>query len=53
MERVLETVNGPITAGELYPKLGELTDYIHQHRLALGETLGYLEFLTAMGVWKN
>lgn len=49
LEKVAEAVSGPVTAGELYPKLGELTDYIHQHRLALGETLGYLEFLTRDG----
>lgn len=49
LEKVLRAVREPITAGDLYPQLYAATDYVHHHRLLLGETLGYLEFLASDG----
>lgn len=46
---------GPATAGELYekvfpvPQTGEFADYIHHHRVLLGETIGYLNYLVSTG----
>ena len=44
----LETaVINPVSAGELYPHLYELQDYVHHHRVVMGETLGYLNYLVS------
>jgi len=49
LDKVLELVRGEIVAGELYPELYELVDYVHLDRVATGETLGYLEYLASLG----
>ncbi|MGE5371863.1 MAG: MBL fold metallo-hydrolase [Solirubrobacterales bacterium] len=50
LEKVRNLVGHSVTAGELYPKVGELVvDYIHLHRLMFGETVGYLNYLAARG----
>ena len=49
LEKILKAVREPITAGELYPQLYNSTDYVHHHRMLIGETIGYLEFLTRGG----
>jgi glyoxylase-like metal-dependent hydrolase (beta-lactamase superfamily II) len=49
MERVLKAVKAPVRAGDLYTQVAELVDHVHLHRLVLGETLGYLSYLTAQG----
>lgn len=45
LEKVLQAVKKPVTAGELYTEIWELTPYVHLHRVTLGETLGYLNEL--------
>ncbi len=46
-----KSVTGPVTAGALYEKIfpvpttGEFADYIHYHRVLIGETIGYLNYL--------
>lgn len=52
LDKVLKAVDKPVTAGELYPQLNArlaVIEYVHLHRLLLGETLGYLEFLASRG----
>jgi glyoxylase-like metal-dependent hydrolase (beta-lactamase superfamily II) len=49
LERIKAALRAPVTAGELYPGLYELVDYVHLHRLVIGETMGYLEYLQASG----
>lgn len=49
MGRVLKAVKVPVRAGDLYPQIAEVIDHVHLHRLVLGETLGYLSYLTAQG----
>lgn len=52
LEQVLAAVDKPVTAGELYPRLYSrlaAIEYVHLHRLLLGETLGYLEYLASQG----
>lgn len=45
LNKVEAAVIDPVSAGELYPQLHQLTDYVHHHRVAMGETLGYLNHL--------
>jgi len=49
LDKVRELIQGEVIAGELYPELYELVDYVHLDRVATGETLGYLEYLTTLG----
>lgn len=49
LDKIRDLVQGEVTAGELYPELYELVDYVHLDRVATGETLGYLEYLTTLG----
>ncbi|MGE5396942.1 MAG: MBL fold metallo-hydrolase [Chitinophagales bacterium] len=49
LDKVRDTVKGRVTAEELYPKLYRLVDYVHLDRVALGETSGYLEYLSSIG----
>lgn len=50
-----KAVTGPVTAGEIYgkifpvPQTGEFADYIHHHRVLIGETAGYLNYLAGLG----
>jgi len=37
----------PTNAGEIYSQLFEIQDYVHHHRVAMGETLGYLNYLVS------
>jgi len=45
----------PVTVGRLYekvfpvPQTGEFGDYIHYHRVLMGETAGYLNYLVSRG----
>jgi len=49
------SVKEPVTAGKIYegifpvPQTGELADYIHTHRILLGEAKGYLNYLVGRG----
>ncbi len=49
------SITQPVTAGGLYerifpvPQTGEFADYIHYHRVLVGETLGYLNYLVSLG----
>ncbi|MGE5458814.1 MAG: MBL fold metallo-hydrolase [Methanobacterium sp.] len=47
LDRLEAAVQGPAAAGELYSRLAPLEDYVHHHRVVLGETLGYLEYLVS------
>ena len=47
LNKIEAAVINPISAGELYPHLYQLTDYVHHHRVAMGETLGYLNYLAS------
>ncbi len=46
LDKVEMAIQAPISAGELYPHMYELIDYVHLHRVVMGETLGYLNHLT-------
>ena len=49
LDRIETAVTNPMSAGELYPHLFRLTEYVHGHRVTLGETLGYLNYLVSQG----
>lgn len=49
LDKIEKSVIEPISAGKLYPRLFKLTDYVHGHRVMLGETLGYLNYLVSQG----
>ncbi|MGE5418293.1 MAG: MBL fold metallo-hydrolase [Acidobacteriota bacterium] len=48
LDRISASVTSPVTAGELYTQVYQVADYIHHHRVVLGETLGYLVYLADM-----
>lgn len=41
------SVKEPASAGELYQQLYKLEDYVHHHRVVMGEVLGYLNYLVS------
>ncbi|MGE5405230.1 MAG: hypothetical protein ACM3PP_09865, partial [Candidatus Saccharibacteria bacterium] len=45
LERIKASVKVPTSAGELYTQVYQVADYIHHHRVVLGETIGYLIYL--------
>lgn len=47
LDRLEAAVHGPVAAGELYSHMAPLEDYVHHHRVVMGETLGYLEYLVS------
>ena len=47
LNKVEALVNKPGSAGEFYPQLYELQGYVHHHRVVMGETLGYLNYLVS------
>lgn len=47
LDRLEAAVQGPVTAGDLYSHMAPLEDYVHHHRMVMGETLGYLEYLVS------
>ena len=47
LDKIEAAVTYPISAGELYPGLYKLPYYVHGHRVTLGETLGYLNYLVS------
>ncbi|HWQ76436.1 MAG TPA: MBL fold metallo-hydrolase, partial [Syntrophomonas sp.] len=49
LDKVATAVTAPISAGELYPSLYQMYDYVHHHRVVMGEVLGYLNYLTSRG----
>ncbi|HPT68722.1 MAG TPA: MBL fold metallo-hydrolase [Syntrophomonas sp.] len=49
LDKIQSAVTSPISAGELYPQLYNLPDYVHGHRVTIGETLGYLNYLVSKG----
>lgn len=49
LDQVEAAVKSPVSAGGLYPQLFTAQDYVHHHRVTLGETLGYLMYLTSQG----
>lgn len=53
LSKVEATVINPISAGELYPHLYQLQEYVHFHRVVMGETLGYLNYLVSRGRLKK
>lgn len=53
LSKVEAAVINPISAGELYPHLYQLQDYVHLHRVIMGETLGYLNYLVSRGRLEN
>ncbi len=48
LNKLESTVIKPVTAGEIYPHLYPVQDYVHHHRVVMGETLGYLNYLVSM-----
>lgn len=50
-----EQITEPVTVGMIYekvfpvPQTGEFADYIHYHRVLMGETRGYLNYLVSQG----
>ncbi len=59
LARIAESVTAPVTAGEVYTMLGEIpkdgpyADYVHLHRVLMGEMIGYLSYLVASGNFKT
>jgi glyoxylase-like metal-dependent hydrolase (beta-lactamase superfamily II) len=49
LDKIKASVTGPISAGELYPQLYNVPEYVHAHRVTIGETLGYLNYLVSQG----
>lgn len=49
LDKIEAVVQSPICAGDLYPHLFVPQDYVHHHRVILGETLGYLNYLASKG----
>lgn len=55
LEILGSSVKDPVTVGRLYemifpvPQTGEFADYIHYHRVLVGETAGYLNYLVSRG----
>ncbi|HWQ75185.1 MAG TPA: MBL fold metallo-hydrolase [Syntrophomonas sp.] len=49
LKKIREKIKGEITAADMYPQIYDLFDYVHLHRSAMGETLGYLEYLSYIG----
>ena len=49
LDKIESAVMSPISAGELYPQLYKIPDYVHAHRVTIGETLGYLNYLVSKG----
>ncbi len=49
LNKIRDKVKGEMTAADMYPKIYDLFDYVHLHRSAMGETLGYLEYLSLIG----
>ncbi|MGE5379662.1 MAG: MBL fold metallo-hydrolase [Methylocystaceae bacterium] len=49
--RVAELMTSPHHVAEIYPQIATLADeeYIHYHRVCLGEALGYMRYLEAAG----
>ena len=49
------SIKEPVTVGKLYekifpvPQTGDFPDYIHYHRVLMGETSGYLNYLVSQG----
>lgn len=49
LQQVQGLVHGPVTAAQIYPQTYDLIDYVHLHRVVMGETIGYLEMLKELG----
>jgi glyoxylase-like metal-dependent hydrolase (beta-lactamase superfamily II) len=49
LNKIELAVTSLITAGELYPRLFKLPDYVHAHRVTIGEVIGYLNYLVNEG----
>ncbi len=55
LETFANLITEPVTVGKLYenvfpvPQEGEYADYIHHHRILMGETEGYLNYLACSG----
>lgn len=49
LNQIEAAVKSPVSAGMLYPQLFPAHDYVHHHRVALGEALGYLTYLASQG----
>lgn len=49
LDNIQNLINQPTTPAQLYPRLYDLIDYVHLHRVAIGETAGYLEMLRETG----
>jgi len=53
IEAIEKSVSSPVSAGEIYelifpvPQTGDYADYIHYHRVLIGEVVGYLNFLVS------
>lgn len=47
LARLEAAIHGPISAADLYASLAPDNDYVHYHRVVMGETLGYLEYLVS------
>lgn len=49
LDQIEAAVKSPVSAGMLYPQLFPAQAYVHHHRVALGEALGYLTYLAGQG----
>lgn len=53
LSKMEAAVTKPVSAGGLYPQLYPPVDYVHFHRVVMGETLGYLNYLVSQGRLKK
>lgn len=49
LDKILRLVDHAMSPAEIYPQMYKLVDYVHLHRVVMGETLGYLKYLTNQG----
>jgi len=47
LDKLESAVRGPVVAGEIYSSMAPDNDYVHYHRVVMGEILGYLEYLVS------
>lgn len=47
LDKLEALVQSPIVPGEFYTSIAPHHDYVHYHRVVVGETLGYLDYLVS------
>ncbi len=47
LDKAEKIVTRPLSAGEIYMDLFQVNEYVHSHRVVMGETVGYLNYLVS------